>query len=68
MSYEFGMFFVPANTFGTALKKAQKFTEMLGSDENIEKIIENNKYYFPSVRYSSLADTEREKKLLGRSR
>lgn len=63
MSYSFGMFFTPASTFANALKKAQKFAEVQGEKENIEKILEREKYYFPSMRHCS-AKTENEKLFL----
>lgn len=53
MSYSFSMYFLPCGSFNRALNKAHQFCELMKSNENIRKIIESGRFYFPSQRSCS---------------
>lgn len=53
MSYSFSMYFLPCGSFNRALNKAHQFCELMKKPKNIQKLIEDERIYFPSQRSCS---------------
>lgn len=60
MSYSFSMYFLPCGSFNRALNKAHQFCELMKSQKNIIKNIEDERLFFPSQRSFS-PKTDKEK-------